>query len=73
MDRFDVLAVLGMLVMASGIGLIDYRFGLIVLGLGLIGWAVIGARVQNVASGGKVHQGEIPRGQKTAARNDKAA
>ncbi len=60
LDRFDWLAMLGVLAVTSGIGLIDYRFGLIVLGLGMIGWAVIGARAQapakseRNAAGGKV-------------------
>lgn len=44
MDRFDAMAAAGVLAITTGIGLIDYRVGLMVLGAALIGWALLGAR-----------------------------
>ena len=44
MDRFDVLALIGLICFAVGCGLVFMPLGLIVWGLGLIGLAFMGAR-----------------------------
>ena len=44
MDRFDVLALIGLICFAVGCGLVYMPLGLIVWGLGLIGLAFMGAR-----------------------------
>ena len=44
MDRFDVLALVGLICFAVGCGLVYMPLGLIVWGLGLIGLAFMGAR-----------------------------
>ena len=49
-DRFDVLALLGLICFAAGCGLVYMPLGLIVWGLGLIGLAFMGARNASVAS-----------------------
>ena len=64
MDRFDVVALMGTFALATGVGLIDYRVGLIVLGMAMITWSIVGARVNASAR-------PLPKPQ--AARKDKAA
>jgi uncharacterized membrane protein YidH (DUF202 family) len=44
MDRFDVMAGVGMAMAAIGMGWIYAPLGLIVFGVGLIGFAIIGAK-----------------------------
>ncbi len=44
MDRYDVVALLGLMIAAIGCGLAYIPLGLIVFGVGLIGGAMIGAR-----------------------------
>lgn len=44
MDRFDWLALIGLICFAVGCGLVFMPLGLIVWGLGLIGLAFMGAR-----------------------------
>lgn len=66
-DRFDVLMVVGIIALASGIGLIDYRFGLIALGVALIGLAIVGARADvrgHVATSGKMNKETSKQGNK---------
>lgn len=48
MDRFDVLALIGLICFAVGCGLVYMPLGLIVWGLGLIGLAFMGARNASV-------------------------
>lgn len=49
MDRFDVLALIGLICFAVGCGLVYMPLGLIVWGLGLIGLAFMGARNASTA------------------------
>jgi hypothetical protein len=51
MDRFDVLMVLGITLLAIGCGLVYFPLGLIAGGAGCIAIAIVGAR--NVATSGK--------------------
>ena len=44
MDRFDVLLVIGIALVATGCGLLSIPLGLIAGGLGCVALAVIGAR-----------------------------
>jgi hypothetical protein len=61
MDRFDVLMVLGITLLAIGCGLIYFPLGLIAGGAGCIAIAIVGARgttlapraARNVATSGK--------------------
>lgn len=68
MDRFDGLMVIGGLAVAIGIGLFDYRVGLIAVGVLCLALAVLGARGAshvshgNVAASGEVSHAKPQRG-----------
>ena len=64
MDRFDVLLVLGILLLAIGCGLVYFPLGLIAGGAGCIALAIIGAR-------GATHVGPAPQNVATRSK-DKA-
>jgi hypothetical protein len=44
-DRYDVLAIAGALVLSVGVGMIHPAFGVIVLGATLLGMGLLGARL----------------------------
>jgi hypothetical protein len=46
MDRFDVLFVIGIMLVATGFGLLSIPLGLIAGGAGCIVFAVLGARAE---------------------------